>query len=461
MHILNQFAEFAGAALVAGVWQGLVLAAAVWLCLQLVPRMSAAVRYAVWASVLVVIALLPFVEVLRPRGAGAGPGSMVAVDLRWSLAVALGWAALSLFRASNLVVHGLRLWSLGRRASLVTPGERSAALLAGGDRPVVLCTSTEIDRPSVIGFLAPRILVPAWLFAQLTEVELEQIILHEMEHLRRRDDWMNLLQKLSLVLLPLNPILLWVERRLCLERELACDDGVLRRTNAPKAYATCLTNLAERGLDRRVLALALGALERQSQLAQRVQRILRREAVLTPVQSRMGVTAMAVVLVAGAAGLARCPQLVSFVAPPQHLAALTPEPSATVLPAAQTNLVSARNRSADRVERVSYTGRTSTAATMQLAVLKTSTGGKPERPRARRTVTPVVHREIKPRVRQVSQVDQVERGWIMLAADWSNRDHQRSNETPASAIVPVALSTSSYHPYAALRVEGGWLIVQL
>ena len=49
-------------------------------------------------------------------------------------------------------------------------------------------------------------------------------MLHEAGHLRRRDDWMNLLQKVGLVLLPLNPVLMWIERRLCLERELACDE---------------------------------------------------------------------------------------------------------------------------------------------------------------------------------------------------------------------------------------------
>ena len=93
----------------------------------------------------------------------------------------------------------------------------------------------------MIGFFSPRILIPEELFERLTTMELEQIVLHEMGHLRRADDWMNLVQKIGLVLVPLNPALLWIERRLCFERELACDDAVLRSTRAPKAYATCLT----------------------------------------------------------------------------------------------------------------------------------------------------------------------------------------------------------------------------
>ena len=115
---------------------------------------------------------------------------------------------------------------------------------------VTLCTTEMLDRPSVIGFLAPRILIPAWLLARLTAGELEQIVLHEAEHLRRGDDWTNLAQKLWLAAFPLNPALAWMEHRLCQQREMACDEGVVRITNAPRAYAACLASLAERGLER-------------------------------------------------------------------------------------------------------------------------------------------------------------------------------------------------------------------
>ena len=103
-----------------------------------------------------------------------------------------------------------------------------AGLLGGSGRRAELCLSDEVDRPSVVGFFRPRILLTPELFACLSAAELEQVVLHEMEHVRRYDDWTNLLQKLSLALVPLHPVLLWVERRMCLERELACDDRVMR-----------------------------------------------------------------------------------------------------------------------------------------------------------------------------------------------------------------------------------------
>ena len=60
-------------------------------------------------------------------------------------------------------------------------------------------------------------------------------------------DSIHLLQKLGLALFPLHPALFWLDRRLCRERELACDDGVLRATQARKAYAACLARLTSAG----------------------------------------------------------------------------------------------------------------------------------------------------------------------------------------------------------------------
>jgi hypothetical protein len=174
----------------------------------------------------------------------------------------------------------------------------------------------------VIGFFAPRILIPDWLLTRLTPGELDQIVLHEAEHLRRRDDWTNLLQKLWLVVFPLNPALWWMEYRLCREREMACDEGVVKLTHAPRAYAACLASLAERGLERRaeaqtVDALSLGAWQRRPELAHRVHGILLRKHGMNPIATGALFGALGFGLVGAAFELARCPQLVAFVPRPQ------------------------------------------------------------------------------------------------------------------------------------------------
>ena len=199
---------------------------------------------------------------------------------------------------------------------------QSMGALAPAVHSFEICTTTRLDRPSVIGFFAPRILIPEWLYARLSPQELKQVVLHEIEHLRRHDDWTNLIQKLLLVLFPLNPALAWIERRLCREREMACDEGVVQKTQAPRAYAACLASLAQRGMERefaaRAEALSLAAWRRRPELVHRVHSILWRKPALNPIASRVLLSVVGCGLIAGSVELARCPQVVGFAAPQPH-----------------------------------------------------------------------------------------------------------------------------------------------
>ena len=296
---------------VSGIWEGIVLATGVGICLRLVPRTTAAVRFAIWTAVFGVLAVLPLVHAYSLNsGTGAPLRAVVHVDVRWSFVIAGIWFSASLVRGVKLAMSAVRLRGIWKRSVVVEGCDE--VLEAAGFDGVEICTSNEVDRPSVIGFFSPRILIPKELFAQLTTAEFGQIVLHEVGHLRRADDWINLLQKVSLVVFPLNPVLVWIERRLCLERELACDDAVLRMTKAPKAYATCLTNLAEHRLGRRAAALSLGAWEKKSELARRVHSILRGGEGMGRAQARVVLGVLGAALLGGSAELARCPQMVSF-----------------------------------------------------------------------------------------------------------------------------------------------------
>src|ERR1035438_468089 len=242
----------------------------------------------------------------------------LSIDSRWSLIIAALWVAAALVRAGDLAIHSFRLRKLWKDAIPVNIDSRLSSMLAGTPAawhrgPVQVCTTTTLQRPAVIGFFKPRILIPDWLLARLTPGELEQIVLHEAEHLRRHDDWTNLFQKLCLVLFPLNPALLWIEHRLCREREMACDDGVIRITHAPRAYAACLASLAERGLERRTEALSLGAWQRRPELVHRVHSILRRKHTLGPLGTRALLGALGCGLLFGSIEFVHCPQLIAFV----------------------------------------------------------------------------------------------------------------------------------------------------
>ena len=322
----SPISQTAGTILITAIWQGAVVAACLALCLKLTSRISAALRFTVWAAGFFAVVGLPFLPFVLQTGApsptaigidstlsASAPHPWLQLDIRWSLALTALWAGVSLYRLIDLAIHSIRLRTLWKTAIPVDSANPAPKLW--GRKPIQICTTNSLDRPSVIGFFAPRILIPEWLFARLTPGELEQIALHETEHLRRGDDWTNLLQKLSLVLFPLNPVLLWMERKLCLEREMACDEAVVRVTRAPRAYAACLTSLAERGIQRRAEALSLGAWQRRPELVHRVHSILRRRSALSPMGARTVVAILACGIAAGSIELSRCPQLIAFAQP--------------------------------------------------------------------------------------------------------------------------------------------------
>jgi beta-lactamase regulating signal transducer with metallopeptidase domain len=331
---IAQFARTASPVVLDAIWQGAAVALGLFAVLRLSPRMNAAHRFAAWTAGFAAVAALPMLPLVvhlisgsgtatQLTAAGAAPRPWFELDDRWALGIAAVWLIASALRLAELVFHTLRLHTLWKTATPIADSEVPAWLaelfaeLPGGRGGAQMCTTQELDRPSVIGFFRPRILIPDWLYARLTPQELRQVVLHELEHLRRHDDWTNLIQKFVLVLFPLSPALAWIERRLCREREMACDESVVTRTQAPRSYAACLAGLAERrmqrDIDRRAEALSLAAWRRRSELVDRVHGILKSKPALQPVAARVLLSVVGVGLLAGSVELARCPQAVGFV----------------------------------------------------------------------------------------------------------------------------------------------------
>jgi hypothetical protein len=324
--VFAQFARAASPVALDAIWQGAAVALVLFVSLRLAPRVSAAHRFSAWIAGFGAVAALPFVSGAAhwlaaagavPAASGAATRAWFEFDDRWALGIAALWLVASAYRLGELVFHVGRLRRLWKMATPVVADGLAARMKLGR---VEICTTEDLNRPSVVGFFAPRILLPEWLYARLNPQELKQVVMHEVEHLRRHDDWTNLIQKCVLVLFPLNPALAWIERRLCLEREMACDEGVVRETQAPRAYAACLASLAEHGLKRsqeremarRAEALSLAAWRGRPELVRRVQGILWRKPALTPVAARVLLSAVGCGLLAGSVELARCPRVVGF-----------------------------------------------------------------------------------------------------------------------------------------------------
>jgi hypothetical protein len=141
-------------------------------------------------------------------------------------------------------------------------------------RPLAICRSSAVTVPTAIGFFKPAILVPEWVLQELSAEELKIILLHEGAHLRRWDDWTNLAQKIVRTIFFFHPAVWWIEKRLSLEREMACDDLVLATAANSRAYAECLLTLAEKSIMRRGLAMAQAAVSHAREISLRLAQIL-------------------------------------------------------------------------------------------------------------------------------------------------------------------------------------------
>ena len=74
--------------------------------------------------------------------------------------------------------------------------------------------------------------------------ELDRVLIHEWAHVQRRDDLVNILQIVVRIIAGWHPALWWIDRRLRIEREIACDEITVAVTGSAKAYAQCLLKLS-------------------------------------------------------------------------------------------------------------------------------------------------------------------------------------------------------------------------
>jgi len=146
----------------------------------------------------------------------------------------------------------------------------------GINRVVQLYESVRIQTPMAIGYLKPVILMPIGLMAGLSTQQVEVILIHELEHIRRHDYLINFIQSLGETIFFFNPFVWILSAWIRNERENCCDDAVLREGYDPKLYATTLYELEVSRLQNTGLALALTG--NKNQLLNRIKRIMERSA---------------------------------------------------------------------------------------------------------------------------------------------------------------------------------------
>ena len=190
---------------------------------------------------------------------------------------------------------------LRRRSRLLEdePPSRISVRLARdlGLGPIEVRVSDRIVSPTVVGIVWPAILLPKVALRQWRADQLSMVLLHELWHVRRRDNVVNLVQRLIESVLFFHPVVWWISGWARADREYCCDSAVLRQTSQPIAYAEILAALAGGDRVRERLAVAMG----EHNLVARIQHVL------NPDQRTGRILPMAVamaLLIVGAASLA-------------------------------------------------------------------------------------------------------------------------------------------------------------
>jgi beta-lactamase regulating signal transducer with metallopeptidase domain len=303
--------------------EGFALASLSWGILHFFGARSSMTRFAVWFSTLLVIASLPLLSrATSPLFVSESHIPELTLSGNWAAGLFASWALI----ASVLLVRlglSLRHVSVVRRNCCEIDTSAYPILmevtnsLAEQSRQVNFLMSDEVLIPTAIGFFRPAVVLPTWALRDLSADELKVILLHELAHLRRWDDWTNLAQKFVKALFFFHPAVWWIDSRLALEREIACDDMVLEQTANPRTYAASLVSIAEKVVAGKMrmespLALAQSALGRMREVSQRVAQILDTTRTRTNRGWRPALAIIGTLSVVTLVAMPYAPELISF-----------------------------------------------------------------------------------------------------------------------------------------------------
>ena len=327
--ILETFSRSCATGVLDSILQGSAIAFLAFSLLFMLRRRKAEIRFGVLFGALIATASLPLLRSMNGSSTSGMQSSLIRIEESWTPWIAAIWAVMATVGLVRVAAGIWRLRQLRRNcqpvnASVIPSAARQ--MLMAGRRRIEILVSREVSTPSAIGFLRPAVVLPAWVVAEMPASELTHVLAHEISHLRRYDDWTNLLQKVVKALFFFHPAVWWMENRLSLEREIACDDAVIRSTGNARGYAECLARIAERSFLRRSMAMAQAAVSRVRETSHRVARILKLETGQKTPLSIPAAAVLAVIAIGSFGILWKAPSVVSFDEPTQIAEAAAPAP---------------------------------------------------------------------------------------------------------------------------------------
>lgn len=266
----------------------------------------------------------------RPNRLGANPngspppGPGGADPARFPLWVVVAWSVGFVFQLGRFGVDLRAVAVVRSRAAPCSDRVRRrterAALDVGLRGAPLTIVSRDVGIPSTFGVMHPTIVLPEAV-ENWPDDQLDAALLHELVHLRRHDYVTHMITVFVKAAYWMNPLVWYAGRRLIVERERACDDGVILDRIDPISYAQCLMTLATNA--RSPGACQAVSFAGRSSLSERVGSLLDRTQLRRPLDawSRLTLVGAAALLIVPAtaievAGLAQPPRSQDLVAAP-------------------------------------------------------------------------------------------------------------------------------------------------
>lgn len=282
-------------ALLHTLWQGVVVAAILWITLRWIPAHRANARYAAAFAALLGIVICGLaswsvLDIAQPvsrkvaasnrvqpsmapvTAQGVSPSRGLAqassddhgvvpeitalendsVEDRpmWLAWLTAGWLLGVVLMGGRLAwtVAHLRRLSRGPevRDPLIRQWTDELQCLLGIRRLLRIVEVAEGIGPAVFGVVRPVLALPVSMMTGLPPEAIRAVLAHELAHLRRYDYWFNLVQMAIEAVLFFNPAVWWISRQVRIEREACCDAMAARLLGQPLALAEALSLWAER-----------------------------------------------------------------------------------------------------------------------------------------------------------------------------------------------------------------------
>lgn len=126
-------------------------------------------------------------------------------------------------------------------------------------------SSAFLQSPVSFGIIRPCVIVPIRLVSEHNIDEIRYILLHELHHCKCKDSIVNYIICLTGIIYWFHPIIWYIKKEICTDREIACDTAVLNKLNPEEYldYGNTLITFAEKMSVSSYFASSIGGTKKQ------------------------------------------------------------------------------------------------------------------------------------------------------------------------------------------------------